>query len=354
MPKVSIISTTYNHEKYIRAALDSFVAQKTDFEVEVIIGDDHSTDNTAGIIEEYAKAHPGLFKPVLRNKNLGVVGNFLDVLRAAKGDYIAICEGDDFWTDPDKLQTQADFLDKNLDYALCFHPVKVFYEGGQGDDRIYPDFKDKSKFSVAELLRGNYIQTNSVMYRRQDYADMPAGILPLDWYLHLYHAQFGKIGFIDKVMAAYRRHPGGLWWESDRNATEIWRKHGLAQLKLYAEFLKLYGDKDEYREIINGHISNMFNNLIEVDKKHGDKLVDKAMLEFPGGAKVFIANQHRELRELREELRRRDTRITGLEDENQHKDRLLQHKDDELKTIKASRFWKLRNLVAGLLGKSVV
>jgi glycosyltransferase involved in cell wall biosynthesis len=98
-PKVSIISTTYNHEKYIRAALDGFIAQKTNFSFEVIIADDHSKDKTPKIIQEYADKYPHLIKTIIRSKNMGVVANMVDVLQRARGKYIAICEGDDFWTD---------------------------------------------------------------------------------------------------------------------------------------------------------------------------------------------------------------------------------------------------------------
>lgn len=351
-PKLSIVSITYNHGKYIREALQSFVDQKTNFDFEIIVADDCSTDKTPDIIREFERKYPKLFKSIIRQKNVGVQENLYDALRAAEGQYIALCEGDDYWTDSQKLQLQVDFLDANPEYALCFHPVKVFYENGQKDNHVYPSISDKSKFTVRELLRGNFIQTNSVVYRKQNYTSMPANILPLDWYLHLYHAQFGKIGFIEQTMSAYRRHPGGIWWESDRNKDELWKKHGLSQLRLYKEFLKLYGDKSELRKIINDHINNMFNNLIEVDSKHGEELVNKAVLEIPETAKVFVTYQIKEMQVRDEELHKRNTRITALEQENQHKYQQLKQKDDEINTIKSSKFWKLRNLIAGLVGKS--
>src|SRR4051794_36797472 len=108
-PKVSVVTITYNLEAYIREALDSFLAQVTDFDFEVIVADDCSSDATPQIVEEYARAHPGVFKPILRRKNIGAQPNSVSSLMAATCDYVALCEGDDFWTDPAKLQKEADF-----------------------------------------------------------------------------------------------------------------------------------------------------------------------------------------------------------------------------------------------------
>ena len=127
-PLVSVVSITYNQEKFIREALEGMVLQKTNFDFEIIVADDASTDATAAIIQEYADAYPGLIKPVLRKKNLGAIANSLSSLRLARGKYLALCEGDDYWTDENKLQKQVDFLEAHQDYALCFHPVRVFFD----------------------------------------------------------------------------------------------------------------------------------------------------------------------------------------------------------------------------------
>lgn len=276
-PKVSIVCITYNQEKYIGETLESFVTQKTDFEFEAIIADDCSTDGTAKIIRQYAKKYPGIIKPTLRSKNVGVGNNLLGALTAAKGKYIALCEGDDFWTDPNKLQLQADFLDKNPSCAMVFHPVRVFFENNEEEESIYPQTKDTAVFTTEELLKTNFIQTNSVMYRGQNYKNLPTNILPLDWYLHLYHAQFGKIGFIDRVMSAYRRHPGGLWWDSYKDLDEIWKKYGINHVRLYAELLKIYGGNLGYKDIIDNHISGTISALNRVVKKNkaNDKFARK-------------------------------------------------------------------------------
>jgi glycosyltransferase involved in cell wall biosynthesis len=176
-PLVSVIIITYNQENYIGQALESIVTQKTSFEFEVLVGDDMSTDKTPAIISDFAQRYPAIIKPIIRKKNLGPAPNFVETLKLSQGRYIAICEGDDYWTDPLKLQRQADFLDANPDCVVCFHPVRVIYENGTHEDEIYPVQKDG--FTLERLVEGNFIQTNSVMYRATNYNDLPDDILPL-------------------------------------------------------------------------------------------------------------------------------------------------------------------------------
>ena len=110
------------------------MTQKTNFKFEVLIGDDASTDGTPKIINEYAAKYPDIIKPIIRTVNLGAMANLVDLFYKANGQYIALCEGDDFFTDNSKLQLQSDFLDKNKDYTVCFHPVKFFYDDGSEPD----------------------------------------------------------------------------------------------------------------------------------------------------------------------------------------------------------------------------
>ena len=187
--------------------------QRTNFKFEAIVGDDCSTDGTAKIIAEYAGKHPAIIKPVLRNKNLGAVGNSNDVLSKAKGKYIALCEGDDYWIDPLKLQKQVDFLEANPDYTICFHPIKVLRPDGTmtpDTGRDVPETTD-----VYELAKGNYLHTPSVVFRKdpeviRDFASLgsPLG----DYVMHLLNASRGKIKKIPGIMAVYRQGVG-IWRE---------------------------------------------------------------------------------------------------------------------------------------------
>lgn len=345
--KVSIVVPTYNQEKYIRQALDSFVMQKTDFAFEIIAADDCSTDKTPDIIKEYATKYPDMFKPILRKKNVGVLQNYLGAMRAAQGVYITLCEGDDYWTDPEKLQLQADFLDKNRDYALCFHPVTVFFENSEEADYIYPNPEDKAVFTTKELLKHNFIQTNSVMYRKQKYDNMPADIMPVDLYLHLFHSQFGKIGFINRNMAAYRRHPGGVWWDSYGNQDKIWEKYALPHLGLFVALRELYVDQPDYMSIIDDAIDNMFSKIIDLDKKLKTKQLSQVVKNNPEVVVELIIRHHNTKQE-NIQLQQETSGLRQLVSDQEHQIKL---KDQKIALIQGSRVWKTRNQLAKKLGR---
>lgn len=259
-PKVSICCITYNHENFIRQTLDGFIMQETNFPFEIIIHDDASTDKTADIIREYEAKYPNIIKPVYQTENQmsqGVNVSNKFVYSKIQGEYVAICEGDDYWTDKTKLQKQVDFLDTHSDYSICFHPVTVKYEDGSLPDYFYPkpDFIQGDTLAVEYLLFANYIQTNSVMYRwRFKFQEELESLftndaIPSDWFLHLLHAHVGKIGFLKEPMAVYRRHPGGIWWSGPSDPDLIHFSYGNKELKL---FLKIEEMFPQYK-LLGGH-----------------------------------------------------------------------------------------------------
>ena len=126
---VSACIITYNQEDYIRECLEGAVSQLVSFDYEIVIGDDCSTDNTFAICQEFALKYPKIVRLFPRKKNLGMIGNWIKTIEDSKGKYIALCEGDDYWTDPLKLQKQVDFLEANLEYVLCFNKVNVLRNG---------------------------------------------------------------------------------------------------------------------------------------------------------------------------------------------------------------------------------
>ena len=206
-PKLTIVSMSYNHEKFIAQAIDSFLMQKTNFPFEVIISDDASTDRTPEIIQEFAEKYPEIIKPILHTQNLGMMGNWVDTLSRVKSEYVIICESDDYFTDPSKLQKQVNFLDTHPDFSVCFHPVKVVFDNVSMSEGIYPSPAirfNKNVLSLNDLVSNNFIQTNSAMYRwRFNSENIPElytkDIIPGDWFLHLLHAEKGLIGFIDEI-----------------------------------------------------------------------------------------------------------------------------------------------------------
>ena len=261
---VSICCITYNHEKFIEECLDGFLIQETNFPFEILIHDDASTDKTQNIIRKYVEQYPDIIKPVYQKENQfsqGIKPLQTYLLPNAKSKYIALCEGDDYWTDPLKLQKQVNFMENNDDYTVCFHFVKVIYENKEMGDSLYPTLSDFTSFSVENLLKTNFIQTNSVLYRNQFNYTIPKDILPGDWYLHLYHAQFGKIGFIDEIMSVYRRHSGGLWWDSYNNIDSLFMKHGIKHLMFFFEIFKLFQNNALYKDII-------LNKIIEIIERY--------------------------------------------------------------------------------------
>lgn len=243
-PLVSICSITYNHSRFIRQCLDSLLMQKTNFLIEIIINDDCSTDGTTEILREYEQKYPDIVFPVYQEKNVysqGVRGLFNRfVFPKVRGKYVAICEGDDYWIDPYKLQKQVDFLEAHPDYSICYHKVQIVNADASEIKGYYPfGVPDvAATFSVADMEQSNIIQTNSVMYRWRFHAEklldyVWPGIMPNDWMLHLVHAMVGKVYYMPEVMGAYRHHEGGIWSMAHQDGNSFWLNYGYAHMLFF-------------------------------------------------------------------------------------------------------------------------
>lgn len=229
--KVSVCMITYNHEKFISQAIESVLMQKTDFEYELVIGEDYSTDSTREIVKQYAERYPDRIKVLLHPKNLGIQTNFTETLKACNGEYIALLEGDDYWTDKYKLQKQVDFLDEQPECAICFHNVKMIYDNNpemshpfysqNPNGRPFTHKKPNPISTLKDLLnlKGNFIHTPSVMFRSRLFEELPGWYykVPMgDWPLHILNAHHGDVGYIDEVLGVYRVHAGGIWSSKSR------------------------------------------------------------------------------------------------------------------------------------------
>ena len=211
--KVSIVTLTYNHERFVAQALASILAQRVNFNYEIIVADDCSSDGTRGIIEEYRNRFPDKVKPWLREHNLGMMKNFQETLKVCQGQYVAILEGDDYWLTVDKLQKQVNFLDNNPDHAMCCTRAKFVEEVGAGRSFVAPVIAPGS-YTISDLIEDNFVVTPTVMYRWGPLHHLPDWVLALkmaDWPLHILIARFGKIRLLDEPMSVYRIHPGGVW-----------------------------------------------------------------------------------------------------------------------------------------------
>jgi glycosyltransferase involved in cell wall biosynthesis len=226
-PKVSVSMITYNHAPFIHQALDSVLMQQTNFPIEICLGEDQSTDGTRGICQEYAAKYPGIIRLFLRDRSdlsrlkykVPFMQNGIETLKACRGQYIALLEGDDYWTDPLKLQKQADLLNVDPSKSICFHGVKQVWEDGSHAPLILEPPDKRSVYSLEDILRQNIIPTCSVLFRRGLFGEVPHWYSLLeqgDWPLHILNAQYGDIGYIGEIMSVYRIHAGGVWSLQDR------------------------------------------------------------------------------------------------------------------------------------------
>jgi len=262
--KVSVQMVTFNHEQFIAKAIDSLLMQRTNFDYEIVIGEDCSTDNTRNILLEYNEKYPGKFVLLLNEKNLGMQKNGSQALRACKGEYVALLEGDDYWTCPEKLQKQVDFLDSHPECATCFHDALIVHEDGIEEPKSYrPSQKDFS--TVTDLLFDNFIPTSSVMFRRCLFAKIPDWISTLkmgDWPFHILNAHHGKVGYIDETMSIYVVHRGGVW------STKDWQYHVLAIIEMFEVLENKLEPK--YAVIINRILRWRYFYASELYEKNGD------------------------------------------------------------------------------------
>lgn len=214
-PKVVITSLAYNHELYVKDALEGFVMQKTNFPIVAIVHEDCSTDNTARIIKEYEKKYPDIIFPIFEEENQyskqnGTLSRIMRTAIAASGaKYVAMCEGDDYWTDPLKLQKQVDFLESHPEYGMCYAKAKFYYQ----ESKKYGKYLFGNEYnSLTDLLCNTYaIPTASIVYKRdfidynyykiiEKHPEWKMGDLPLSLYL----ASKSKLQMIDEPMVVYR------------------------------------------------------------------------------------------------------------------------------------------------------
>jgi glycosyltransferase involved in cell wall biosynthesis len=228
-PKVSVLMLAYNHEKYIAQAIDSVLMQKTDFPYELIVGEDCSPDGTREIVREYSRKYPEIVHAHLRERNIGARENSRGIFWASRGKYLALLEGDDYWTSPKKLQLQADLLDAHPETSLCAHPCVWNYEDGSQPDTVVPELPG-GFYGIENLLRGDRLSTCSVMFRRviedigpECYNHLAMGDLPL--FVEL--ARRGNICLLKETMGVYRIQAGGFW-------------SGMATIRREKECLALY------------------------------------------------------------------------------------------------------------------
>lgn len=219
---VSVCMVSYNQEQYVRDALDNVLGQHVTFPIEVIISDDYSCDATPLILQEYADRYPNIVHPIFGKRNLGYPNNLRRALEAAYGKYIALCDSDDYWTDPYKLQKQVDYMESHSDCAICFHNVMHVYEDNAHARSLLNPLDFPSELTAEDLIsRKWFLPTNSELFRR-DYLVFPDWydtVLHVDYVINMLVARKGKLHYMHDVMAVYRhtslsvnaKHNNGKW-----------------------------------------------------------------------------------------------------------------------------------------------
>jgi len=243
---VSILCLAYNHEKFIRKALEGFVMQKTNFKFEVLIHDDASTDKTADIIREFEAKYPDIIKPIYQTENqfskkTGIMKTFQ--YPRAKGKYIAFCEGDDSWIDEYKLQKQIDFMEVNENCVMtCHNSIKVNHE--TGEEHIENPIEKTGYATAYDIItdkKGMWIATASIVFRRNlidtypsFFQKLPIGDMPLRWYLFA----MGDVYYFEDVMSVYNyRIPGS--WSATRST--------IFELEKYLDYYNEYNRFTNYK-----------------------------------------------------------------------------------------------------------
>ena len=275
---VSICCMTYNQEKYIKQALDSFLMQKTNFKFEIIIHDDCSTDNTTNIIKEYAEKYPDIVVPIYESENQYSKG--IDVCtpcwNKSKGKYIALCEGDDYWCSKNKLQIQFDFMEKNNDCSLVTNAFYLLNDRTKKLKKCRQPIYGTRYYSTDEIIKydGSVFSTASLFYRKKFvnnlpdfYYNCPIGDYPLIIYLSL----CGKVYFINKFLNVYRVDAKNSW-SSKQNE----------------------GNQKEFTERREKFYNKIFEMLNEVNKITDNKYSDSIEL--------IVLNKKLELCILKNEL----------------------------------------------------
>lgn len=289
---VSVVCLAYNHEKYLKNALDGFLIQKVSFTVEFIIADDCSSDKTVDIINEYKnKFNDNLI--VIKNKsNLGFMKNFINAMNSAKGKYIAICEGDDYWIDPDKLSIQVNNMDKRPEVNLSFHSSYIKYDASERADLLFwRRAQADCVFNIGDVLKssGSFMPTASIMLRGDAYRNLDPCIRNL--YASYTTAFFTQLIFslqkgslyIDRPMSVYRSMSAGSWTESVVNSPELyilWHDKYLDAIRSYNR-LTSYKYRRLFKEAIaDKHFSILKYTGVSMEYKNEYFFKNKSELEF--------------------------------------------------------------------------
>jgi len=296
-PLVSISLVAFNQGAYIREAIESCLMQKVDFNYEIIIHDDASTDNSAEIILEYANEHPEIIRPIIQTENQfskGTEVNAKIVIPKARGKYIAFLEADDYWIDPNKLQNQVNFLKNNPDVVMCFTATKRIFPNSSKDPKINRFQNRDTLCEIKDVIRhgGSLVDMGSAVVQRSIFNDVP------DWY---YYAQtwdltvpllsllHGKIQYLNEVTSVYRYNVSGSWTQKNFTQLQRRKKNRIKSIRVTDGFDQESNYK--YHEYVRKKLQPLIVEVLLLSSKEDDDFSHfYSRLSFISKIEYFIFN----------------------------------------------------------------
>jgi glycosyltransferase involved in cell wall biosynthesis len=286
--KVSILMATYNHAPFISQAISSVLMQQVDFEYELIIGEDCSTDGTRDIVIDFANRFPHIIKPVLHSVNLGPHGNGLKMFPFIRGEYIALIDGDDYWTDPYKLKKQVSLLDSNPVYSMCFTNSTIVDDENKTTKKSRVPVDKQRPLSQLDIISGYCPPSNTYLVRTSLIMPIPEAwkkCINGDFVIAVHSTDHGPAGYLNETTAAYRKHEKGIW----STKSEIYNQVNFA--KTCQALLTVYRDK--YEDILLKHINNCYKQLLAMEAGQANNSIaqpPRVVQEPPPPAKDFTDN----------------------------------------------------------------
>jgi glycosyltransferase involved in cell wall biosynthesis len=264
--KASVLIPTYNQERVIGQAIESALSQVTNFAYEVVVAEDGSTDGTRSVACRYRDRFPDRVRVLMRERNLGLMGNLPQAFLECRGDYVACLDGDDYWTSPEKLQRQVDFLDAHPDYSISFHNARMVWEDDSREPILHSPPGRRPTYHLEELLTHDFISTSTAVVRNHLVREFPTWYarLPVpDWPFFVLHAMHGKIGYLDENWSVYRQHPAGVYC---RLADEKRMEQGAEVVRLFRDSLG-----PEWRHRLTAATHSRYLRLALYHRRKGNK-----------------------------------------------------------------------------------
>jgi len=272
LPLVSVVMIAYGHEKFIEEAINSVLMQECDFKIELILANDASPDNTDFIIQNILKSHQraSIIKYIKHEQNMGMMPNFIFALQQGKSKYIALCEGDDYWIDPLKLQKQVNFLEENDDYSICTHVSKEINEI-MNTKHVFPSINENTIKTIEDYIISNHTATCSMLFKSEYFKPLPHWFKKVnfgDWglVLILFYKSNKNMMILNDCMGIYRVHSGGIHG--------VLKNNNLSLIKAYKQHIKFFNVikknllfEKKYRKHIFKKYSESYKKLMNLNKK---------------------------------------------------------------------------------------